>query len=259
MFRIDRSLVNLSAARSVQAIKTDNEAGAAGIHPEAAASTTSTADIVMARADEIISEAEAKAREKAESIIENARDEAARLLVEARDEADEIKRRAWQEGFEQGSGEGRRSFDEQLEAKLKEDDDMVKNALREIHGEREQLLNGLEKEVVGLAMSIVRKILNPDEDEAGVFMLQIKNALRRVNMEGKIIIRVSPNEYERFFASGNKVFELDKGLAVTASILRDLSLTSGDLIIDTIDATVDAGLESQMKYIELAFERTVGN
>ena len=87
-----------------------------------------------------------------------------------------------------------------------------------------------------------------------MFTSLIKNALRQVSTDGKIVIRVGPVEYERFFSSGSAVIELGSGVAVTASVLRDVTLEEGDCIIDTDDMTVNAGLESQLKYVELAFK-----
>jgi len=69
------------------------------------------------------------------------------------------------------------------------------------------------------------------------------------------MIRVSNGDYERFFSQGGVAFELDRGVTVSPSIMRDVSLKDGDCIIDIENVTVNAGLESQMKYVELAFER----
>jgi len=73
--------------------------------------------------------------------------------------------------------------------------------------------------------------------------------------EGKIVLRVGSKEYERFFSSGAATLELDSGITVNASVIRDVSLNEGDLIIDTDDVTVNAGLDSQLQYVQIAFER----
>jgi len=88
-----------------------------------------------------------------------------------------------------------------------------------------------------------------------VFTSLIKNALRQMPTEGRIIIRVGAAEYERFFSSGAAEIELDSGVVVKASVLRDVALNNGDCIIDTDDVTINAGLESQLQFVEIAFER----
>jgi len=254
LFRIDRNLVKLSTMRS---LSSDNEsigeAAAVGIYPDAA---VSMADIALAQAQEIIDEAEQKANERAARIVDEARDDVAMLMVNAREEAEDIRRDAWQEGFADGSEEGRRSFDEKLAAKISEDDEKLRRVLQELNDARERVYEGLEKDVVELAMGIVKKVIDPvGDDFGGVFEALIKNALKQINPDGKVVLRVCTADYERFFPTGNARFELDEGVTVSASILKDSMLGSGDLIIDTGDVTVNAGVDTQLKYISLAFER----
>jgi len=256
LFRIDRNLVNVSAARTAQVDKEGIKADASGERPDAAAFMAEIAQTqAMAKARDILSEAEIKAKEEADKIIEAARSEAANIIMSARDEVEELNNSARQEGFEKGAEEGRHSYDEQLKATIDEDNEKLKNVISELYDERKRAFEGLEEEVVDLAMEIVRKVVNPDEGGTGVFEALVRNALRQINPDGKIVIRVSQDEYERFFSYGSALFELDRGVKVTASILRDVSLSNGDCIIDTEDATINAGFGTQMKYIELALNR----
>ena len=254
MFRIDRNNVKLSAARSARIDKESKEAGAAGdIYPDAAASASEAA---AEEADAIAMEIISEAREKAEKIVEEAKDEIAILMVDARDEAEEERRRAWQEGYAEGAKEGKRSFDKELADKMSEDDEKLKSIIQDLYEERTNTYSNLEQEAVKLSLEVVRKIINPSEEEFGsVFESLIKNALRQINLDGKIMIRVAPSEHERFFPMGSSTFDLDNGVTVTASVLRDPSLSSGDCIIDTEGTTTNAGLESQLRYIELAFDK----
>lgn len=284
MFRIDRDLVKLGAVKTARTIRIDSEvredselteAGVAGETPDAAASATAMAQVIRstaeaeakAKARELIREAKTKAETEAEAILEDARREAGEIKLAAREESDDERRRAHEEGFREGAEEGRRSYDERLEAKtremaeelnekLSEDEGKLQRVISELYEERTRTFNGLEEQVVGLAMDIVRKVVNPVEEETGgAFDLLIRNALKQINPDGKVIIRVGPADYERFFTSGGAVFELGGGVTVTASVLRDASLGECDCVIDTEEETVNAGLESQLKYIRLAFDR----
>ena len=257
MFRIDRNYVHLAPMRSVQANSMESnaepvaeaETGSAGNkYPDTAALATQAALL----AKEMISEA----KTKADRIITDARNEVAALLLSAREQAEEDRRRAWQEGFAEGSEEGRCSFDEQLVERTRLNDESLQRVLDELYEERTKTYNGLEKEVVTLALEIVKKVIKPAQEELeNVFESLIKNALKQVTPDNKVLIRVGPAEYERFFSSGNATFELDSGVTVTASILRDISLGDGDCLIDTDETTINAGLDSQLKYIKLAFEQ----
>lgn len=207
-------------------------------------------------ANEYLSAAEAEAKVKLEKILENAREEAAYIIMNARDEAEEELQRGFRQGFEEGSEEGKRIYDEKLTEKIQEDDEALKRVLNELYEERERTYNEMEGGVINLAIEIVRKLINPPEEELGdVYTSLIKNALRQMPTDGKIVIRVGPAEYERFFSSGAATIELDSGVTVNASIIRDVSLNEGDCIIDTDDVTINAGIESQLEYVKLAFER----
>ena len=255
MFRIDRNNVNLGATKSNWVDIKGTEAGAVGDSHAAAASAEYTAHM---QAQEIIAAAEVQASEKAEQILRQARDEVADILHKAIEDAEEAQRKAFQEGYAEGAVEGKRSYDEQLGNKIREDDEMVKSVITELYDERERTYAGLEEQVVGMSLEIVRKIIAPAEDElGGVFQALIKNALRQISPEGKVIIHVSPAEYDRFFSTGKTVITLESGTVINASVLRDTSLAGGDCIIDTEQETINAGINSQLKYIALAFEKMI--
>ena len=250
MFRIERNLVNLGAVRSVVV---DANTGAAD---DAAQHQSNTAVVnPVVNAQEILSEAMAKA----EQIIKDAHIEAADIVVSTKTQSEDERRKAWEEGYTEGAAEGRRSFDEQLSEKITQNDESLKRVIKEIYDERELTYSTLENDVISLTLAIVRKILNPTEEAiGGVFESLVKNALRQIAPDGKIMLRVSPADYERHFSSGNAIIELENGVNVTASVLRDISLDELDCIIDREGTTVNAGLETQLKLIELAFAKGFG-
>jgi len=260
LFRIDRRLVNVSGVKFNKLDK-DKENKPEVDAQEEDEELTDAVTSAETLAQEYMSAAEAEIKEKEKKILdkalEDAREQAATIIFNAREEAEELEKKAWQEGFEIGTSEGKRAYDEKLAEKIQEDDEALKRILDEIYLERENTYNQLEEQVTDLSLEIVRKVIGPAEDELQtVFTSLIKNALKQMSSDSKVVIRVGPNEYERFFSSGAATIELDSGTVVKASVLRDVSLGDGDCIIDTDEVTVNAGLESQLQYVKLAFERT---
>jgi len=231
----------------------NREVGADGEDPEAATSAKLTEapsynDVVM----QYESEAQAQVRE----MMDEASEKAAQIIEDAQNEIEEERKRAYNEGYAEGEREGKQIYEDKLDEQLRENEQALKTVLDEIARERENTFSELEEEIVVLALEIVKKIINPAQEELdNVYTSLIKNALRQMPTDGKFIIRVSPAEYEKYFSSGSAVIELDSGIAVTATMLRDVSLEQGDCVIDTEDVTINAGLESQYKYVKLAFER----
>jgi len=250
LFRIDRSLVKISGVK-FKNFDTDekSEVAAEDELPDAAASAESMFN-------DYLSAAEIEINEQREAILEKAREQAGTIIAEAREEAEEERIKARQEGFEEGTQKGKSEYDEKIAEKIREDDEALKRVLDEIYTEKERTYNELEEETTNLAIEIVKKIINPAEEALGdVFTSLIKNALRQISTDDKIIIRVAPAEYERFFSSGAADIELDSGVTVKASVLKDVALNDGDCIIDTDDVTINAGLDSQLRYVKIAFER----
>jgi len=259
LFRIDRRLVNISGIKFNKIDRKDadetSEVDAEGDLPEAAASMKETS-YIEDTVNEYLTAAERDIQEKRDMILEQARDQAATIIFRANEDAEEERKKGWQEGFEDGAGKGRHEYEEKLAEKIKEDDEALKRVLDEIYEERERTFNELESETTSLAIEIVRKLINPPVAELeDIFTPLIKNALRQMPTEGRIVIRVGAAEYERFFSSGAAEIELDSGVTVNASVIKDLSLNEGDCIIDTEDVTINAGIDSQLRYVQLAFER----
>ena len=261
MFRIDRRFVNVSGVK-FNRLDTDEapeEVGAEGDVPDAA-----TSEKIVPTAEDVVNEyltaAKNETESKIDAILNDARKQAAQVLLNAENEAEEERKRGYEQGFQEGMAkgteEGKLKYDEKIEKKKLEDDETLKRVIEEMYQERERVYSQMEDEATNLAIEIVRKILNPAEKElADFFTPMIKNALRQMSTDSKIVLRVGAKEYERFFSSGAATIELDSGVTVKASVLRDVSLNDGDLIIDTDDVTVNAGLDSQLRYVELAFER----
>jgi len=238
----------------------DNTEAVAEVDVSDAAVLTNPASSAEAVINEYLNAAKTETEAKIDAILEDARAQADKIISDAKDEAVEIHKEARLEGFDEGKAEGieegKRSYDLKLAEKIREDDDALKKVLDEIYQERERIYSELEEETVNLTLDIVRKIINPAEEILGdVFLSQIKNALRQMTAEEKVVIRVGASEYERFFSSGAATIELDSGITVNASVLRDVALNEGDLIIDTNEVTINAGLESQLQYVKIAFER----
>jgi len=263
LFRIERNLVKLG---SKLAVRVDKETG--GLvedkdqpvedEPLEEAPEMNVPQYHI-NTEEVINEARAKAkhiiedaRNEAENIIQKSEDEAKNIIQKSEDEAEENKRLAWDEGYAAGVVEGKESFDD----KIIECEESLKRVMLEFHEAKERAFVDMQDELAGLALSIVRKIINPaDEEMTGIFESLIKNALRQIAPDDKVMLRVSAADYERYFPEGSTVFELGSGVTVSASILKDISLNEFDCIIDKDDSTVNAGLETQLKHVELAFRK----
>ena len=274
MFRIDRSLVQVSGHKikdfsaDLENKDAENEQGYSQdseylLDESAFGLDLGPSELAMEMFDEYVEKAEQEMQGKAKSLINDAKVEAAQILLNAREEVDEERKRGWQEGYSEGVEEGKRSYDDKVQSceealaeKVKADDEALKNVFDELYREQERIISESEEETVNLALEIVKKIIRPAEEELGtVFTSLVKNTLQQMSTDGKIVIRVGPTEYERFFSSGAAVIELDSGIKVSATVMKELTMNEGDLIIDSDEGTVNASIDSQLEYVKIAFER----
>ncbi len=202
-------------------------------------------DEARQQAQKIISAAE----KSAAGLLSEAENEAARIIEEADAKADRVEREAEEKGYK----EGEKKAQQEMEAHLREKTDALSGIISEIGEARETMINELEDDIISLVIDTVRKVINLQlEKDDKVFVDVVQNALGQMRREGKIVIRVSQEEYGRLFGSGNAEFVLNNE-RVRATVIDEPLFKRGDCVIESDGETVNAGISSQLKYIELAF------
>jgi flagellar assembly protein FliH len=214
--------------------------------------------------EQIISEARAEAcvilgsaEAEAAKIVQKARAEAGDILAKAGAKADEIKgsalERGYGEGYEKGLAEGGGLAEEELRRQKEEDKLALTRIIDEIRAARDRAVSELEPELIDLTFAMVKKIVNlAGENDDKIFESLITKALTQVKSEGRIIIKISNADYERYFAAGAVSFSLDSE-TVTATVIQDPALEPWGCVIDSGGSTINAGVDSQLKYLRLAF------
>ncbi len=241
MFRIDRTLVNLER---IEANVDKKSTGSPAVKAAEPVSSSPEADTLKKK----------QISEIAEEIFNQAAIKAKAILQEAEADAVEIKKLARQRGYEEGIGKA----DEEIRAAVEKDNAQLRSVIGKIEEARRAMFDSLEDEILGLTFSIVKKVFNQiNKSDSAMFESMIANALKQMKKEGKITIRVCKEEYERFFSSGDASFILGDKL-LTAAVLPDSNMNGGDCIIESEGETVNAGIDCQMKNIEIAFRQADG-
>ena len=183
-----------------------------------------------------------KAAEEARAMVEQARRQADQLVTEAREEAARL-REELQQALE----------DETTQRKLQEEAELT--ALEaSLKNDYFKLVEGMRGEIVTLVMEIVKKIINvriSQSDE--VFMGLIGHALERLKQAASVIIRVSPEDYQRYFGNERAAIGLDSG-DVRISVAEEPGFSEGDLVVESEGEIVDLSINRQIDLIEKAFQ-----
>ena len=192
--------------------------------------------------------------------IADAEKEAGDILASAEKEAGETLHRAETEAAgiistaeEKGYRDGEMRAEQEMQKLLEEQVGALRNIVTEAGTVRDELIDGLEDEIITLVIETAQKVINIElEKNDKAFKELVQNALGQMKREGKIIIRVAPEDYASLFCSGSAEFVFDNE-RIKATVIEEPLFEKGDCVIDSEGETVNAGISSQLRHIEFAF------
>jgi len=166
---------------------------------------------------------------------------------------DEIKKLAFEEGFNKGMAEG-------VEIGRKEAEPVISNFLGNI-GEvtrfKQKILNSCETDVVELvvaaAQKIVQKEISLDKEIAASV---IRNALKSLTDRKDISVRINPLDYDIIHERKSEYFGDIDGLRDVTFVEDDL-VSQGGCMIESRFGEVDARIEKQMEALEQGLKNVV--
>ncbi len=198
-----------------------------------------------ARLQERIAEAE----KEASAIVSGAAREAAKTLRQAKVKAAEALRKAEEKGYRNGESKAEQEMQARLGGQIK----ALQNLIAEAAGARDSMIEELEEEIVALILDTAKKVINIElEKNDNAFMELIRNALGQMKREGKIVVRVCPEDYASLFLSGNAEFVIDNE-RIKVTVMEEPLFEKGDCVLESEGETVNAGVSSQLRHIAFAF------
>ncbi|MGQ9629606.1 MAG: FliH/SctL family protein [bacterium] len=204
------------------------------------------------KADSIVEQAEREAARKIDEaqkeidgMISKAREEAEKILEKARAEGEDLKRESYDRGLREGREEGIRLGKGEL-AELNQQMETILESARE---KRKEVLEGLEEEIVRLALAIAEKVVRADvRIDKNAVLNVVREAISKINERDNVRIRVHPLDVENVRAHKDWFFETI-GSPRNVEVLDDPSIQPGGCIIETGFGGVDARVDTQLKSI----------
>lgn len=187
-----------------------------------------------------------EAQREGEKIIEEAKKEAEKIIQDARVEAERIKKEAYERGFSQGVEDGFNQGKREIQILV----DRLKEMTGYISNKRMEIINKSEREVVELALEVVRKILKEiRENERDVVIRQIRYVLSKLAGSTKFIIRVNPTDFDIVVNHKDEFIKMvEEGGDI--KIFEDPFVEQGGCVVETDTTTIDAQITSQLMEIE---------
>lgn len=164
----------------------------------------------------------------------------------------QAKQEGFQEGFQIGLEEGKKRGLEEARREYKPLLSMLDRAVQELKAEKETFYEENEVYIVKLAIEIARKIIQRELNQnADILLYIVREALRKVAGNGKIVIRVHPEDLE--LLQKNRDF-LEQQLSTFSSVefVPSEDVEKGGCVIESESGIVDAQLSVQLEQIEEA-------
>jgi len=199
-----------------------------------------------------------KLQSSATGVLERARREADIMRLQTQQEAADLRMQAIDHGYKEGFAEGQQRALEEANNRHVEERVQIERLIAEISLAKEKVVENIEEEIVELVLETCKKILNRSiQSDDMLYEPILQGALAQLKHEGKVCLRVSEQVLGRHFQEGDCTFRCGDE-KVYATVQADPSLPEGGLIVETGDGAVNAGLESQLQYISVAFRQAEG-
>jgi flagellar assembly protein FliH len=192
----------------------------------------------------LITRLSGEAEARAAALLNEARAAAAAILAEAEATAESVRTRAYGEGFAAGQSAG---YGEGLSA-LEESADLVRRAAGSASAMRDALLDGVEAQVVELALLAARQVVGAAAEEHTTLAAAIARDGLRATGTRVLRLRVHPDDAETVTAA-----LLAEGHE--APIVADTAIEAGGCIIDTEGGTVDLRLSTRLLRVQQTLRR----
>jgi flagellar biosynthesis/type III secretory pathway protein FliH len=247
-FRIDRQYVAFETAETQPVFATQKT--------QIKAEPDSGADTNAAELGRLYSEIYEKLQrehaEQAENMLSKAAEEAKDILDKARRQAEEIVSRAAADA-ERMKNDLKSEMEESAARRRSEAETGILSLEAKLTRDYTALVDGMRGNIAALVMEIVKKIIGvklAQSDE--VFIGMINDALERLKQTGSVLIRVSPEDYVRYFGKERDDLVLtSEEVKITA--VEEPNFSQGDLIVESEGELIDLGINRQIDLIEKAF------
>lgn len=208
-------------------------------------------DIDEEQKDNIIDEKEQQIKQLEQQIAE-AKGGAEKIITKAQIDTQRLTEEAAQRGYEEGYNQAAASVRQEQE----QDHQRVEDAVIALMNARQEVFSQIEHSVLDLSLFLAERIIKIElEKNDEVFINIVRDTLSKVQYQNNIIVNMSKAEYERIFADDGSDIAVElKNSGV--EVRQDLSLKSGECIVETEFGNINSGIRTQLKRLGYALEES---
>jgi flagellar biosynthesis/type III secretory pathway protein FliH len=174
--------------------------------------------------------------------LEIAMARAAEILKEAEEKAIMIESEARQQGYKEGMDLARSEIAQATE--------IIKNVADSILENRQRLINDIEDNIVSLAIEIVEKVVAEQiKVDPKVVLSVAKKALMVATEREHLVLRINPDDLDVVKSGKDEITSLMDGIQ-KIEIIPDRRIGRGGVVLETRVGNVDARIQSQLEQAE---------
>ena len=199
--------------------------------------------------EEIPSEAQVRAEveELKHRLVEEALADIAVMKNQAAEEVARDKAIALEAAKSEGYQEGRNTGYMELEEERR----ILEEDKRKHEEEYSELLFELEPKFVRYITNIYEKVFQVDlSEEKNIVVNLLRNAMQKVEGSKNYIVHVSKEDYKFVYERKKELADAAMAEDVIIDVVEDLTMKSGDALIETANGIFDCGVETQLTAIK---------
>jgi len=221
------------------------------------ASARAEADNIIKDAQQAAFEEVKRKTDEAQTIKQDAEAEAEKILADAKVKATEIENEIRQslegerkDAQDKGREEGKESGFKDGKAEVERLIERTQVMLERAQDKRGEILAETEKEIIDLVLLIARKVIKVlSENQKGVVISNVIQALRKVKSKGNVTIRVNMDDLQLATEHKEEFIKLLEGVK-SIQVVEDSSVDKGGCVIETDFGEIDARISSQLAELE---------
>ncbi len=192
--------------------------------------------------DELFQQHQKEAEDKAAQVVEEARKKAERIRSDAEIAAETARKRAYEDGKEQGYSEGMALAEQEIQQKEEE----LSQLARQQREELAECMGQIEEKYVKIVISLVKKLTGVVmEGKDDLILYLIHAAAQDLDVSDNYRIRASSEDIYFLESRKEEVLQALDGDAFV-EFIEEKGLEKGQCIIETDTQMVDCGFHTQL-------------
>lgn len=194
-----------------------------------------------------------EANEEAERIISEARQTARVMLAQARDVIAGEKAQAIDRGYREGRANGMAQADTEMASLIKTSEQIA----IEISKERDRAYEDYESDLVQLAISIAKRIVDTSlEIDPDLVISVCRGAMRKAFQREHLQVLANPVDLERLRIAGPKLMQ-ELGGIETLDFIEERRVDAGGVIVRAPAGEIDATIAGKAEKLEAAMKEEI--